>query len=660
MSVGEGPVASIFLSYAREDQACAERLAHALEQAQHEVWWDRHIGTGHEFASEIEAALEKSDLVLVAWSKHAARSPWVRDEAAVGRDSGRLFPVIIDGGQAPIGFRQIQALDLSGWKGRDNDPRTAELIHAIDAQLCGKPSEFKRPARRFGWVRDRAAWVGAAALVLILGVAIALFLNDRGQQAGKLSKPTIALLPFTSSSPDPELRQLASQSRDAIAHTFSESGVPLRLLDAPAQEGSRAVDFTIAGDLSRSGDIIVATVRLDEAAHGVTVYSHRFEANREDVRDLPVRIGAQLAGNLATSPTMMALDRRRPLDPALLADLLQDNFTGNALQAYQNAKRSVAKAPDVQIAHVGLAFNTAFVLPDLPREERAEAVAEARRAADRAVELGPKFGDAYAPVCLLQSETRLAECEDRLRTARRIDSDAPYVNTFLSHLLRDVGRFEESMELAKLAHTHDVYVPTKIAWMIKAVQFAGQRDLAREMYQQGVSWWPEFEFMFFRNRLYSLVDLGDFDAIQQLEREVGVKTLRPDYADSKPIVAAMKSKSIAAARKACPPTDAFLLNIRCMIALANLGDLDGAYAIADKLYPRRVGRTAAETERIWLDEPEAVGAEFIASPAAAPMRRDPRYLELAQRVGLLDYWRKGRPPDFCKRKPEPICKQLLK
>jgi hypothetical protein len=68
-----------------------------LENGGHDVWWDRHIDSGSEFAGEIEAQLEKSDLVLVAWSKAAVRSPSVRDEAAIGRDRGRLLPVLIDG-----------------------------------------------------------------------------------------------------------------------------------------------------------------------------------------------------------------------------------------------------------------------------------------------------------------------------------------------------------------------------------------------------------------------------------------------------------------------------------------------------------------------------------------------------------------------------------
>jgi hypothetical protein len=406
---------------------------------------------------------------------------------------------------------------------------------------------------------------------------------------------------------------------------------------------------------------VLATVRLDETAQGTTVYSHQFEAGREDVRDLPERIGAQMAGNLTWSYPMMVLDRRRPLDPATMADLLKGDFTNDdALQAYQDGKRAAAKAPDFQVTQLSLAYNVAFVLPELPREERAEAVAEARRAADRGIELGPKFGDAYSPWCLLRPDVLYAACEDRLREARRVDPDAPFLNTFLSHLLRNVGRIDESVELAKLAHTHDIYVPTKIGWMLKAMETDGDSEGARELYKQAAVWWPEYKFMFFRNRSFSLLDHGDLNAMLQLEREVDAKKLNPDYQDSSDLAAAMNSKSLAVAQGACRDADNWFVNMRCMIALATLGDQDRAYAIADKLYPRRIGRTPAETERIWLDQPEATSTAFITSPASAPMRRDPRYLQLAERTGLLAYWRSGRPPDFCRRHPEPVCKQLFK
>jgi hypothetical protein len=53
------------------------------------------------------------------------------------------------------------------------------------------------------------------------------------------------------------------------------------------------------------------------------------------------------------------------------------------------------------------------------------------------------------------------------------------------------------------------------------------------------------------------------------------------------------------------------------------------------------------------------GTEYLTGPGAAALRRDPRYLALAERTGLLAYWRTGRLPDFCRqRQPESICSKL--
>ena len=645
-------------------------MARALEQSDHEVWWDRRLDGGEEFSAEIEAALEKSDVVVVAWSKDSIRSRWVRDEAAVGGDSGRLLPVSIDGSLPPMGFRQFHTLDLTNWRGGKRDHRTAELLHSVERRLRAKgkdaglatPRPISQPTHRSVFPTGKVLWSLVTTIAIVLAVAgLLIFQNFRRPENAPL-KPTIALLPFTTVTADPELRTLGSQTRGSIAHTFAQSGLPLQLLDAVSKEERRPADFLISGEVSRNGDKFLTTVRLDEAAHGVTVYSHRFEATGEDARDLPDRIGAQLAGNLTWSFPLMVLDRRRPLDPALIADLLRGDFTtGDTLQVYQTSKRVAAKAPNVQPTQTSVAFNTAFALSQLPRDERAGAVAEARRAAARGIALGPEYGDAHATWCILHSETLWGQCENRLRVGRQADPDAPFLNTFLSHLLRNVGRFDESAALARLAHTHDVYVPTKIAWMLKTLAYSGEDEEARRLNQQAGRWWPEYKDMFFRNRMYGLLERGDFGAIKRLEEEVGARSAQSGYRDSVALVAALKSKSIAALREACADSDNFSLNLRCMIASGSLGDLDSAYAIADKLYPRRVGRTPAETEQIWLDDPEGQGpTPFITSPAAAPMRRDRRYLQLAERLGLLAYWRSGRTPDFCRKNPEPICAQLQK
>lgn len=134
-------MASVFLSYDHDDIARAAPLAAALEAHGHSVWWDRSIHGGAEYNSEIESAVERSDAVVVLWSDRSVRSAWVRDEAAEGRDRGKLVPVLIEPIKPPMGFRQYQTLDLASWTGGKRIPRLSELLLAIDT-VAGKNSTF--------------------------------------------------------------------------------------------------------------------------------------------------------------------------------------------------------------------------------------------------------------------------------------------------------------------------------------------------------------------------------------------------------------------------------------------------------------------------------------------------------------------------------------
>jgi hypothetical protein len=112
---------------------------------------------------------------------------------------------------------------------------------------------------------------------------------------------------------------------------------------------------------------------------------------------------------------------------------------------------------------------------------------------------------------------------------------------------------------------------------------------------------------------------------------------------------------------AVPRTDG--LTFPCIVAFSEAGDLDSAFAMAFASFPRLKGVAPAEEDAAWLanltDPATPLTADaYLASPALAAMRRDPRFLELADRAGLLSYWRSGRLPDFCRRTPERICAAL--
>jgi hypothetical protein len=68
--------------------------------------------------------------------------------------------------------------------------------------------------------------------------------------------------------------------------------------------------------------------------------------------------------------------------------------------------------------------------------------------------------------------------------------------------------------------------------------------------------------------------------------------------------------------------------------LSLLGDIDDAFALADRYVPQAQVTYATPS--------------FLFFTPAAAMRRDPRFMRLAARLGLVDYWRtSGHWPDFC-------------
>lgn len=123
-------MADIFLSYAREDVERARLLAARLESQGWSVWWDRHIPFGQDFSTYLQRQLDEARCILVLWSNASIASTFVRDEAAEGLN-GRLVPLLLDRVKQPLGFRQLQAANLSDWTGETSQDEFVRLLASI-------------------------------------------------------------------------------------------------------------------------------------------------------------------------------------------------------------------------------------------------------------------------------------------------------------------------------------------------------------------------------------------------------------------------------------------------------------------------------------------------------------------------------------------------
>lgn len=128
-------MADIFISYAREDQGRIEELVSALEQQGWSVFWDRRIPSGLTWRSYIGNSLENARCVIVAWSRHSVNSTWVAEEADNGRRRSVLVPVLLERVEQPLGFREIQAADLTDWQPGCPSFRFDNLIKDISGLL---------------------------------------------------------------------------------------------------------------------------------------------------------------------------------------------------------------------------------------------------------------------------------------------------------------------------------------------------------------------------------------------------------------------------------------------------------------------------------------------------------------------------------------------
>jgi hypothetical protein len=161
-----------FISYKREDEVRVSRLAKALEKSGVKVWWDPELERGENWHDELEKRLGEASCVIVCWSLGSVGEAgnFVRDEARRGMKAGILVPVMLDKKiPLPLGFGEVQTIDLSSWKGSVRDPFFQDLVAAVKAKMTGAPPPTPkgpktRIARRLFYGATSSAFLGSLAL----------------------------------------------------------------------------------------------------------------------------------------------------------------------------------------------------------------------------------------------------------------------------------------------------------------------------------------------------------------------------------------------------------------------------------------------------------------------------------------------------------------
>lgn len=614
-------MASIFLSYAREDAGKARAMASALEKVGHQVWWDWHIRGGAEFSRAIEEALAGADCVLVLWSKSSVDSPWVRDEAAAGRDSGRLIPSSLDGTSPPLGFRQFHTIDLSGWTGRRRLPN--QLVSAIAAltdeqgavgpgtpQTAPQPLHRPPPARIIG-----LAVAGAAAFLALFpwrpwqtrsAPVVAVVATDPSPVSSALARDLFVRLG--------RLQSTNPEALDLVATDSARTGLILQVDgrgNTPGRNASLALldgknqTLLWSKTYEQPAGRAPADLRQQLAYAAGKVLECAEEASSVRIRDESRKtyLNGCAEGSDASLPAVVRMfetvTRAEPhFRPAWAKLLLAESSsavlalvnTGTDVPIRQSLRRHIADARK----HHGAFAELLVVEMELLAPG---AFGERLKLADAALELEPRNPSALAA---------------------RADE------------LMSVGRTDDAIEDAEKAFKLDPLSVARRTQYIDMLISGGRSAAAAEALKEAERLWPGTAGLE-DSKLRFHTSFGDPAKAIELYRSSGGTA--PFF----------EARMVARMNPTAENIDRATSQARALLtrsgdietysrAVASLGRVEEVYHAITTLK----GQLPQDSTWVYF------------TPELAKVRADPRFMQIAHRLGLVAYWRSsGKWPDFC-------------
>jgi TolB-like protein len=647
-------MSTTFVSYASSDRRQALALCDALERRGIRCWIAcRDVQLGENYQEAIVRAIREAHALVLIFSHHANTSEEIKKELSLAsRHRIAVMATRIEDVEPSDAFAYELAtrqwIDLF----TDRDAAIATLARRIaevaprgDASLAPPPAP-QGPAS-FRW---RQLPILGACICLLFGLTLAAWLMLHQNPSAPKSM-TVRLIAFNRLSSDVPVA-LADGLRDEIAAAFSNDGL-IKVSTAAAPPPGTAAAYALGGTVRRDGDTIRVAAQLTNERSGAALWSNSFTYPAAQADAAPRRFAID-TGNLVRCGLFGASTYPKSLPDAVLSDYLQVcHYSGliedGPTKALDFARRVIAAAPDFSWGWSGIAASAAIALvnqqdlgtPDALRQE-------GLAAATAALKLDPRNSEALARQAQLLDQNDLVGRDALLRraiAARPLACGCEH--DFYGDFLEEVGR--EKAALGEFQRAVDV-------WALNA---QAQESLANALAQNG-------QTAAAMTHLDAAIELGGDPS----RRDIFTVSLAPvthDYA------AAITTLS----RPSHLPTDVRNAWISAFRALAEKSPSARAAAIANlnRLTPIHGGR-AATTAHLLGALGDSAGAlrildselntsgfgrrSWLFYPSMRSAWYDPAFASLADRFGLVGYWRTTHSrPDLCGSTPEPPVCQLL-
>lgn len=342
-------------------------------------------------------------------------------------------------------------------------------------------------SQRFPSTRLRLLLMGA---ILLTGLAIGVALNRSSAKARGLRTITsVAVLPLKNLSGDPAQEYLADGMTEELISRLSGirnlrvvsrtsvMGFKDTKLSAPEIASTLRTDALVEGSVMREGGRIRVHAQLIRAATDEHFWSETYDREIGDVLSLESEVARSIAERVAVTVTGQEHSRliaTRHVSPEVYESYLRGqvgthNTRAELEQSITYFENAIAKDPTFAPAYLGLANayeNLSLILVGAPPgQTRPKVIA----AAQKALELDPELGEAHVLMgAVYQRQWRWSDAEAEYQRALQLKpNDAPAHLGFANWLLCQ-GRIDEALAWARRARELDPLGTTgiNIGWIL--------------------------------------------------------------------------------------------------------------------------------------------------------------------------------------------------
>jgi tetratricopeptide (TPR) repeat protein len=323
-------------------------------------------------------------------------------------------------------------------------------------------------------------------------------------------------------------------------------------------------------------------------------------------------------------------------------------------------EEAVRLQPDNPHVWGKLALAGTYVAEHAAPDKRAARVAAVQESARRALHLEPLQVDAHAALAILPPYFGdWLAAERRMAAVLRIDPEHLPTRDARDFMLVAAGRAREGAANRVITAAREPLHAGQQFKLVYANWILGRIAAADQASDRALQLWPKHPGVWF-SRLWTLAFTGRAERALAHVEDAGA---RPDLPP--PMVAALRIAMAALAsrrpadvsRAVAAVTGLFSHGpgaaVNAVMMLTGLGEIDRAFDVA-RAYLLEQGPLMASVRwrpgQISVNDQRRRKTNMLFVPVAAPLRADPRFLELTQQIGLAQYWRAaGVVPDFLQR-----------